>query len=111
MSNIRFEDLDINLGNGLFIKAYEVEPDARWEDSSFTAQSGHGDVIVSRADPVLESVEVTAIEWGDDEGNVLHCWPEDASEPPKSYFDACYAHAEQAKNEERILDHWTCNNS
>jgi hypothetical protein len=110
--NIRFDDLDIDLGDGYFITAYEVDPDVRLEDSSFTATGlGGGDVVVPRADPVLYGVEVTAMHWGDADGNELHCWPEEADRPPVSYFLACYIHAEQKENEERILDHWTCENA
>ena len=49
--------------------------------------------------------------WGDEEGGILHCWPDDSNKPPRWYFEACYTHALKKENEERILDHWTCENA
>ena len=110
--NITFEDLDIDMGDGYFIKSYEVVPEVKAEDSSFTATGlGGCDVIVPRFDPVLGGLDVTSIEWGDDEGNEYHSWNQGEGHgnvPPESYFQACYAHAMEKENEERILDHWIC---
>ena len=109
--NIIFDDLDIDLGNGYFIKYYEVVPEVRLEDSSFTAETGHGDVVVDRFDPHIEDMNITAMYWGDEEGGILHCWPDDSNKPPRWYFEACCTHALKKENEERILDHWTCENA
>lgn len=111
---VKFEDLDISLGDGYFLRSYEVDPEGRWEDSSFTATGlGGRDTIVASADPVLDDddMDIIAMTWGDADGNVLHCWPEEDVTPEESYFKACHAHAERTENKSHILDIWTENNS